>query len=345
MQVLLAILLSLLLSSGIPVRSAGLSVDSGQFAMSSEEYSVSFSNGRVSIDGKYFSAGDIGRFGLLRTVSDPYSSAFSLRPDASIHQNNGRQSGIIGGVDAFKVGFSLDGRPLAFAYAGSEYAEGAVVFAFPGYRAEESYLIPETLPADASVLYMAVSGGWKFFRAAGIASFSPEKGFELFGALGMYWGRYSLFVLGGDAIPLYERGSMRSWGLRFSIGESGFRSDFSLFFGTDPVFTSSFRPVKASIRSELEVHGIRVYSSMEYSFSPRGSVYKRDRIVFNFMGFSAGYDTSGGPVLAYSHDIFEIGYEDGAVYAEIRLPMSGQREAELRLSSDGSVDIALSIAL
>ena len=334
MQVLLAILLSLLLSSGIPVLSAGLSVDSGQFAMSSEEYSVSFSNGRVSIDGKYFSAGDIGRFGLLRTVSDPYSSAFSLRPDASIHQNNGRQSGIIGGVDAFKVGFSLDGRPLAFAYAGSEYAEGAVVFAFPGYRA-----------ADASVLYMAVSGGWKFFRAAGIASFSPEKGFELFGALGMYWGRYSLFVLGGDAIPLYERGSMRSWGLRFSIGESGFRSDFSLFFGTDPVFTSSFRPVKASIRSELEVHGIRVYSSMEYSFSPRGSVYKRDRIVFNFMGFSAGYDTSGGPVLAYSHDIFEIGYEDGAVYAEIRLPMSGQREAELRLSSDGSVDIALSIAL
>ena len=341
---LIAFLLLLFFSA--PAFAGDAEAYSGRFSLVGDEYAISYADGHISIDSMYLSAGEIGRFGLLRTISDPYSSAFSLKPETSVRYGYGRQSGVVAGTDALSAGFSLGGRPLAFAYSGSEYIEGALLFAFPGAESEGGYLINDLSSSGASMLYAGISGGWEFFRLTGIASFSPETGFTLFGAAGLYWERYSVYVIGGDTVPVHGERSPRTWGVRVTIGEPGFRSDISVAFGSHPVYSSDFLPVRASIRSELEMHGLRIYSSMEYSFSAKGRVHKRDRIAFHYMGFTLGYDTSSGAIASYSHDLFEVGYEDGKVYAEVELDLGRDgAEAEIRLSSDGSVDTALSIAL
>ena len=336
----------MILCLSFQVHAAKLSAYGSRFSFSGEEYAVSFSSGNISIRSKYFSTGEIGRFGLLRTISDPYSSVFSLRPEVSVHQRNVRQSGVAIGIDALTAGFSLDERPFVFAYSGNKYIEGALLFAFPGIADDESYLENGLSSSPFPILYAGIGGGWKFFRTVGIASFSPEMGVELFGAAGLYWGKYSVYILGGDTIPIYGRRDGRTWGLKVSIGEAGFRSDFSVVFGRAPVYSSDFLPVRASIRSELEIHGLMIYSSMEYSFSAKGKVHKRDRIIFRYQGFSIGYDTEGGAIISYEHDVLEIGYEDRKVYAEITIDLgSDMVAAEIRLSSDGSAETALSISL
>ena len=307
---------SAIMAEEVSARHDGLTV-------SRDGCSVSFSSGRITIRSPYFKAGDIGRFGLLRTIADPYSSAFSLRPEVSLHQRYSRQSGFAAGMDGFIAGASLSGRPLVFIQSGwKDYIEGALLFAFPGESGEHGYLADAAAPVDIPVLYASVRGGWRFFDIAGILSFSPDEGIELFGAAGLYWEKYSIYLMAGDTMPLYNERSARSWGIRVYL------------------------PFRASIRSELDIHGIRIYSSMEYSFSGKGNAHKRDRIIFSYEGFSIGYDTSSGPIASYKHRMFEIGYEDRSIYAEIEMDIGEEgRSIRLRLSSDGTVETALSISL
>ena len=331
---------SAIMAEEVSARHDGLTV-------SGDGCSVSFSSGRITIRSPYFKAGDIGRFGLLRTIADPYSSAFSLRPEISLHQRYSRQSGFAAGMDGFIAGASLSGRPLVFIQSGwKDYIEGALLFAFPGESGEHGYLADAAAPVDIPVLYASVRGGWRFFDIAGILSFSPDEGIELFGAAGLYWEKYSIYLMAGDTMPLYNERSARSWGIRVSIGETGFRSDIAFQFGAPPVYSADYLPFRASIRSELDIHGIRIYSSMEYSFSGKGNAHKRDRIIFSYEGFSIGYDTSSGPIASYKHRMFEIGYEDRSIYAEIEMDIGEEgRSIRLRLSSDGTVETALSISL
>ena len=346
MRILLILVFTALFScSAIAVEEVSARHDG--FAVSRDGYSVSFSSGRITVNSPYFNAGDIGRFGLLRTIADPYSSAFSLRPEISLHQRYSRQSGFAAGMDGFIAGASLSGRPLVFIQSGwKDYIEGALLFAFPGGSGEHGYLADAAAPVDIPVLYASVRGGWRFFDLAGILSFSPEEGIELFGAAGLYWGKYSIYLMAGDTMPLYNERSARAWGIRVSIGEAGVRSDIAFLVGTPPVYSADFLPLKASIRSELDIHGIRIYSSMEYSFSGKGNAHKRDKIILSYEGFSIGYDTSSGPVASYRHRMFEIGYEDRSLYAEIEMDIAGEgRSIRLRLSSDGTVETALSISL
>ena len=102
---------SAIMAEEVSARHDGLTV-------SGDGCSVSFSSGRITIRSPYFKAGDIGRFGLLRTIADPYSSAFSLRPEISLHQRYSRQSGFAAGMDGFIAGASLSGRPLVFIQSG-----------------------------------------------------------------------------------------------------------------------------------------------------------------------------------------------------------------------------------
>ena len=326
--------------------SSVLSAEGNRFTFTGPEHIVSFAEGKVSVQSRNLEVGEIDRLGLLRTLKSPYSSSFSLRPEIVPFSRSSGRSGVLLGTDSLSFGFSTGNRPLVFAYAGFEYFEGAVLYAFPGRNDGEGYLTERGAGTDVPMLYMAGRGGWKFFQILGVMSFSPEEGVELLGAAGIRHGKYSLDIIGGDTAVLYEGKNTQSWGLRLSIGETGFRSDISVVFGSPAIYSADFLPYKASVRSELELHGVRVYSSMEYSFSRKGRAHKRDCITVSWMGFEAGYDTSGGFLASYEHDIFKVGYENGRVYAEVELMFdTDDAELRLRLSSDGTIDTALSIGL
>ena len=111
MRILLILVFTALLSCSA-IMAEEVSARHDGLTVSGDGCSVSFSSGRITIRSPYFKAGDIGRFGLLRTIADPYSSAFSLRPEVSLHQRYSRQSGFAAGLDGFIAGASLSGRPL-----------------------------------------------------------------------------------------------------------------------------------------------------------------------------------------------------------------------------------------
>ena len=98
--------------------SSVLSAEGNRFTFSGPDHIVSFAEGKVSVQSKNLEVGEIDRLGLLRTLKSPYSSSFSLRPEIVPFSRSSGRSGVLLGTDSLSFGFSIDERPLVFAYAG-----------------------------------------------------------------------------------------------------------------------------------------------------------------------------------------------------------------------------------
>ena len=339
------IIVFLLLAAASPLAGISFARDGGSAYTGADGFRLSLSDGRLYLADEHIAFGQIDRFGLVRTLSDPYGSPPSLRPRASAFSRTGERSGFVLSLGPLSAGASLNGRPLLFASAEFSHFEAAVLLAFPGED-------PGTIVSDAyreetgRVLYAGISGGYGVFSAMGIFSFSDTKGIGLFGSAGVEYGGYSLYAMAGDPISLYGGRDTRLFGIRGSIGEEGFRSEFSVIFGGVPVFSDEFMPYQAVLRSELAVEGIRLESVMRYSFTRTGRTYKSDIITLSFDGLRIGYSSSGGLIASYSHGMFEIGIEDGRAYAEVQLDFGAEdADVMIRLHSDGEIETGVSLVL
>ncbi len=334
----------LLVFSALPLFSGSIAQDGRTSYIRTEDVIISISGAGLFLSSESIEAGQIDRFGLVRTLKDPYGSAFSLRPEASSYAFSSKRMGAVLKLGPLRAGASLNDRPMAFAYASLPYAEGAVLYAFPG-RSSDALLQSPMTGEDASVLYMATSGGYSIFKAMGILSYSDKEGLSLFGAAGVQWRKYSLFLLGGDAVTLYGDDEPDRWGIRGSFGEEGFRCEFSFISGEPPVFSNDFLSFRAYIRSELEIGGVRLYSSMRYSLSRRGRMTKSDCITVSYEGFRVGYSSSDGIIASFRHDLFEIGIEGRKLYVEITLEFRAEASFEMKLCSDGTMEAGISLVL
>lgn len=310
-----------------------------------DSFRISFSGHQLYMADEHIEFGQIDRAGLVRTIADPYSAPMTLRPQAKPYAYSGKHSGAVLKLGPLAAGTSLSDRPFAFAYSDFGYMEAAMLFAFSG--SESDRIIGDPFRnEEGNVLYAAVGGGYSIFSAMGIFSFSDTKGISLYGALGAEYEDYSIYVMAGDPISLYSGRDSRLFGIRGSIGEEGFRSEFELTYGAIPVFSNNFMPRTAELRTELWIGNARLYSAMRYSFTRTGRTYKSDYAAISFDGLRIGYSSSGGIVASYSHDLFEIGIENRSYYIEVKLGfIADNADITIRLTSDGHIRTAVSMVL
>ena len=328
-----------------PLQGAWVDASHDTKAIGTDGFSLSLPHPRLYLKAGPLTVGEIDRRGLLRTLSEPHGGHYGLRLEASPFRTDGRRSGAVLEAGPLSVGVSLGDRPLAAASLSYEHASAAMLYALPG-SFDESVMGDRKDSEGQAVLYGGASGRWWIFSCLALFSFSPDLGFDGFISASVGYGRYSLSFSAGSLPVLYDDETRYMYSISGSIGEEGFRSEFSLKIGNKPVFSDEYLAYEAYIRSRLELYGIRVYSSMEYSFSKRGKSSKSDRITIEAYGFKLGYDSDYGLVAVYDSDIVEFGYDEGRLYAAIETDLLGERSRmRIRLSSDSSIDVSIALDL
>ena len=167
----------------------------------------------------------------------------------------------------------------------------------------------------------------------GIASFSPEVGYS--GTIGgrLYSGDYSISFIYGSPIALYSDDEEYLWGMRGSIGEDGFYSEFSFSYGETPVFSEEYLPRSSRLYSVLEIGDIKLYSRMEHSFTARGNDSSDKEFGFAYGPFECGYSTSDGFYAALDFSYMTVGFRNGCPFVAFSYRFG---------FSDGDIDISLS---
>ena len=314
-------------------------------SVSGDSFSISFPSMRISLEAGPLSVGEIDRRGLVRTISDIHEGYSDLRLEAHPFHSDGRRYGAVLDLGPLSIGFSLNDRALAAASLSFEGFSVAVLHASEG-GAEETFLEDRKDSVKESVLYGAASFSWRMLSGTGLFSFSPDLGFDGFASIALRHDDYSIVLSMGSPPVLYDDSTRFMYSLSGSIGEDGFRSEFSFRTGNAPVFTGDFLPYEADLRSRLSIHGVTVRSSMEFSFTKKGSSHKRDRFTVEAYGIRLGFDSGYGLIAVYDGGAVEFGYDEGRLYAELGLEMWGARSrVKVRLSSDSIMDVYLSLDL
>ena len=184
------------------------------------------------------------------------------------------------------------------------------------------------------------------FNALGIASFAEHLGFDGFLSLSAAWNGYSLSVAAGGPQLLYDDSQRFLYSVNGTIREEGFISEFELRIGEAPVFSEDYLPYEAELRSRLDIHGVIIYSAMEYSFSRRGRSHKRDRFTIRYDFIELGYDSDHGLIALFRYGGIEAGFDEGRGYVELERELETEHSRLLlRLSSDSSFSIAVALDL
>ena len=307
-------------------------------------FRLSLADPRLSIDSGPLAVGQIDRTGLVHTIAEPHGGVHGIELECMPFASEGRRTGARIRFGPLSAGFSLDGRPLAAASLSYERMSLAVLYAWKG--STDRPLLRQWKDEEMETLYGAASLEAGPFRALGIISFSDHLGIDGFLSLSATWDGCSISVAAGALPPLYDDYSRFLYSVNGTIRRDSFLSEFELRIGETPVFSADYLPYEASIRSRLELHGVVISSSMDYSFSRRGRSRKRDRFTLRYGIVELGYDSLDGPVAIIRACGVEVGFDEGRAYAELeRGFVTEHARLRLRLSSDSSIGVAISLDL
>ena len=331
--------------SAMPLHSAFVDAAAETRRIGDDSFSISLPYMRISLDAGPLTVGEIDRRGLFRTLSSLHDGRNELTLEASSFRSDGWRSGAVVEAGPLSIGASLNDRAAVAVSLSYDYMDIAVLYAFPG-EDEGRFMEDRKSGESQSVLYGGASFSWWIFSGAGIVSFSPDFGFDGFISLTAEYGKYSLSLAVGSPPVLYDDSPRFMYSASGSIGADGFLSEFSFRIGGDPVFSDEYRTYEADIKSKLELYGITIYSSMEYSFSRRGMSSKSDRFTVEAFGIRLGYDSDYGLVAVYDAGAVEFGYDEGSFFASLEFEAFGEHSRmRLRLSSDSAIDVSISLDL
>ena len=309
----------------ITVNNSNASVDSAAASFSFASMEAYLSLGPLSY-------GDISRKGLIATLSNPYRLEADFLPKAERPGRYSGHSGFVLTLGPVYLLASSDKRMLFSIAYDNEYFDAAVLYA--GKNLDDGGFHESSLRRGVfETIYFAAEGRWRFFSLMGIASFSPEVGYS--GTIGgrLYSGDYSISFIYGSPIALYADDEEYLWGMRGSIGEDGFYSEFSFSYGETPVFSEEYLPRSSRLYSVLEIGDIKLYSRMEHSFTARGNDSSDKEFGFAYGPFECGYSTSDGFYAALDFSYMTVGFRNGCPFVAFSYRFG---------FSDGDIDISLS---
>ena len=336
--------LIILLIVSLPLHAGGAYASSDLREIRGDSFRVSLTDGNLFMDIGPLRVGQIDRSGLVRTIAEPHGGRHGLELECLPFRSDGRRSGAVLDLGPLSVGMALDDRAL-FA-ASLSYDSFSIAMRYAGDVTSDRPLIHQWRQEERETLYWAASVEVGAFNALGIASFAEHLGFDGFLSLSAAWNGYSLSVAAGGPQLLYDDSQRFLYSVNGTIREEGFIYEFELRIGEAPVFSEDYLPYEAELRSRLDIHGVIIYSAMEYSFSRRGRSHKRDRFTIRYDFIELGYDSDHGLIALFRYGGIEAGFDEGRGYVELERELETEHSRLLlRLSSDSSFSIAVALDL
>ena len=339
----LVLILLLILSSSLYAGDAYASAERREIGAGN--FRISLTRMRVYLDLGVFSAGELDRTGLVRTLSHPHEKQQSLTLECTPFRSDGDHAGAAVALGPFRAGISLNGRPAAAVSLSYENFSAAVLYA--GKGGAENDLVPvwaESL--SFPVLYGAVSARLGAFSLLFAGSAADDLGMEGFVSLSAGTDSAAVTVSAGRLFPLYSDSDDYLYSVHGMLKRKQFSTEFSFRIGSAPVFSDDYLPYEAEIRSSLELSSITVHSSMEYSFSRTGRSLKKDRFTISHDLFELGYDSSCGVVAVFRAGPVEAGYDEGRFFVALeKRAVTEHASILLRLSSDSLISVSAAVDL
>lgn len=307
-------------------------------------FRLSLTDGNLFMDLGPMRVGQIDRSGLVRTIAEPHGVGRGIELECLPFTADGHRSGAVLALGPLSVGIALDDRPLAA--ASLSYDSFSLALLYAGDSMQGRPLMHQWRLEERETLYWAASVDLGFLRALGIASFSRYLGLDGFLSLSAEWNGYSVSIAAGGPPLLYDDYDRFLYSVSGMIKKDCFMSEFELRIGEAPVFSEDYLPYEAELRSILDIHGVIIYSAMEYSFSRRGRSRKRDRFTIRHGFLELGYDSDHGLVALFRYGGIEAGFDEGRGYVELERELDTEHSRLLlRLSSDRSVAVAIALDL
>ena len=323
---------------------ASLVSSSGGGVISAENSSLNLSSGRAYINLGFLTFGDIGRTGLLDAFDNPHSSFSGLSPRAiKPGSNKEGRDGFVLSFEDFSFIYSTDERALSGIFIDGGIIEAALLAASGNGEAKGFHEDP-----GMSTAYDTVYGGldlsWGYLNVIGLISYADEIGFRGVLKGGFNKDDYSLYASYGSLIALSEDSEEGTFGLSGSFGQNGFHFEFSVLYGTPPVFSEDYLRKEVHVSSELNLGAVSLAAESESVFTKNGKRRHRECFTLSWSFLDIGYDTEEGIILSFDFGHFSFGYKDGLPY----LAMLYEGEGDIfsfiaEYSTDDGLDLAIRV--
>ncbi len=240
--------------------SVRLSADGSIMKFDSSSASFVFSDGKASFKGKYAAAGEIDRKGMIRFLSDPYTSPMILKPVASAWKESGINGGTVIDIQNSSFIFPFSERKGFGVYVGLGHTDAAVLF----MDDEE----PEPLYAGYSgfarkSIYGASSLSFSGIRLLFAISLSSLGRVGFFGALSAELFGYSLSIRIGQIEPLYKDSEEEYGSIELKAKHGIYSMDFLYVLGMPALYSFEYQNWKMSLEQTIKAD----YLSIEFGLN------------------------------------------------------------------------------
>lgn len=308
-----------------------ISVKDSGFFLSADDFTFSLDYGKVSLRYKGLSYGDIGRRGLMKTLSDPHKySDFDI--DAMPFRKNEYRSGVVYSNELFSIFYTQHPRG-GVGFSGS--ASGiSFMFAFFSDGLSKMKAQEDSLKViDKDVMYFGLKYENKFLSLFSILSFDEYLSvYSILGG-GLTYKEYSVEIKVGNIAALDNRDDYEFLTIKANIDSDIVDSEWKVSFGNKPIYSYEYMNKKSEKSIDIRLGNIILASDYVSTFSRKGVLSIKRSIFINHRFIVFGYDSNKGLFSLVRYENLSISIQKDQVGISF----------DFKLANDGSI-LSLSIS-